>query len=87
MYLFTLLLADPLDFIVDENNMLTFTQMNFDESLCVNITIVDDHFLEDTECFSLSLYSDDSRLKFKEESSTVCIVDNDCEYHSEKFVS
>lgn len=74
------LYLDPMDFVSDENNVFTFTLNNFKESVCINITIEDDNVLEDKEYFELSLFSPDPRVIFKEQVSTVCIVDNDCEY-------
>ena len=61
---------------------LTFTPDNADQDLCVTIDIVDDDIYELTEQFMVYLTTNDSCVEFKHESTSVGILDDDCEFWS-----
>ena len=60
---------------------MQFTPDNFNNVLCINVSILDDLILEDREYFSLSLCSDDKFVTFKDDFSSVWIEDDDCKLH------
>ena len=56
---------------------LTFTPGN--QSLSVSVTIIDDDTLEHSERFFLMLSTTDDDVEFENDTSSVYIIDNDCE--------
>ena len=51
---------------------------NADQDLCVIIDILEDDIYELTERFMAVLTTNDSCVDFKQESTSVWILDNDC---------
>ncbi len=58
---------------------LTFTPDNAHQDLCVIINIADDAIYEQTEQFMVYLTTNDSCVEFKQESTPISILDDDCE--------
>ena len=72
---------DPGDFSVGGPYYeLTFNPYNANEDLCVTIPINEDEIYEDSEVFIALLTTNDSCVDFKQDQSTVEILDNDCEW-------
>ena len=59
---------------------LTFTPG--DQSLSVSVTIIDDDALEYSENFFLTLSATDGAVEIENDTSSVYIIDNDCEWSS-----
>ncbi len=55
---------------------------NADQDLCVSINIADDNVYEQTEQFMVYLTTNDSCVEFKQESTPISILDDDCEFCS-----
>ena len=60
---------------------LTFTpDGEMSRVLCVNITVVNDDILEDTEIFSVTISTFDDSVMFKRNTSNVFIIDDEGMY-------
>ncbi len=66
------------DIVASSPVMLTFTPSTASYDQCVNISIVDDHNLENTESFSVFLNTTDDYVKLDYADLTLYIEDNDC---------
>ena len=60
--------------------MLLYNVNSPPDLICINVTIIDDTYLESEEYFYLQLDSPDPDVKFKIDHSIVQIVDDDCEW-------
>ena len=56
---------------------LIFDQENFRDSLCINITILEDDVSEDTESFLVRLQSSSQGVILTTDIATISIIDTD----------
>ena len=66
-----------MDYIDIGSVHLVFTPENQEDPQCIYISILDDHFLEYPEYFSVHLSSSDSQVKIIHPYASIYIEDND----------
>ena len=74
------LFLSAIDIRYDQDSMYTFSN-HTSPTQCINITIVDDTIVEDTEAISLQLYSLGSSTNVLLTEKAICTIfieDNDC---------
>ena len=64
------------DYINLETPLIFPSSLELNQTLCINITVVDDNILESTEFFIVSIDSSDDSI-FTGVPATVSIIDND----------
>ena len=71
---------DNVDYIPLQNYYFNFRQgMIENDTLCVNVTIIDDNIVEEDEELYVVLSSDSSSVRLKEPfRATIVIINNDC---------
>ncbi len=65
---------------VNETATITFDPINLEPIICERISLIDDLINEPTETFFVDLSTNDPAIMFENNSATVTIIDNDCEF-------